>query len=41
MNYQTIYDSLIEKRKLNRLTKDDGYVETHHEIPKALGGTDD
>jgi len=37
MNYQKIYQNLIENRKQNIL---ESYVETHHIIPKCLGGTD-
>jgi len=37
MNYQKIYQNLIENRKQNIL---ESYVETHHIIPKWLGGTD-
>jgi len=35
MDYQRIYDQLIEKRKLN-IPK--GYVEKHHILPKCAGG---
>ena len=38
MDYQKIYDNLVQSRK-NRVT--DKYVEKHHIIPKCLGGTDD
>lgn len=46
MNYQKVYDQLIEKRRKFPLTKnkkDPNYVycETHHIIPKCLNGTDD
>lgn len=46
MNYQKIYDQLIDKRKKYPLTKnkkDPNYVycETHHIIPKSLGGTNE
>lgn len=40
MNYQRIYDALIQKRKDNRITREDGYCEKHHIVPKSLGGTD-
>jgi hypothetical protein len=36
MNYIKIYEQLIEKRKLNPVTK--GYKENHHILPKSLGG---
>jgi len=36
MNYKKIYDSIIEKRKLE--TPQDCYTEKHHIIPKSLGG---
>jgi hypothetical protein len=39
MNYQKIYNDLIEKRKKQPYTK--GYSEKHHIIPKSLGGSDD
>lgn len=38
MNYQKIYDSLIEKGR-NRLLKE--YSETHHILPRCMGGSDD
>ena len=44
--YQKIYDSLIEKRRREPLTKnkkDPNYIycETHHILPKCLGGSND
>lgn len=39
MNYQNIYDRLIEKRKQILLNKKDCYCERHHIIPKCLGGS--
>ena len=44
--YQKTYDSLIEKRKKFPLTKDKNdpnyiYCETHHILPKCLGGSND
>ena len=38
MDYKKHYDSLIERGK-NRTLK--GYKETHHILPRCLGGTDD
>ena len=38
MNYQKHYDSLMNRAK-NRLLE--GYCETHHIIPRCMGGTDD
>ena len=38
MNYQKIYNNIIEKRKV---VIPSGYVEEHHIIPRSLGGTDD
>lgn len=38
MNYQKHYNLLIERAQSRNLTD---YVEKHHIIPKALGGTDD
>jgi hypothetical protein len=37
MNYQRIYDAIIERAKTRTLT---GYKERHHIIPKCMGGTD-
>ena len=41
MNYQRIYDEIIERAKSRGLNKKllDGYFERHHIIPKCLGGT--
>ncbi len=38
MNYQKIYNSLIERGKPRILN---GYTETHHIIPKCMGGKED
>ena len=38
MNYQKVYDQLIENARHNPPT---GYKEEHHIIPKAEGGSDD
>lgn len=38
MNYKKIYNQIIAKRKLFPF---EGYTETHHIIPRCLGGTDD
>ena len=38
MNYSKIYYKIIENRKNNPY---DGYIESHHIVPKSLGGTDD
>lgn len=38
MNYQKIYDSLIERGR-NRILKE--YSETHHILPRCMGGSDD
>jgi hypothetical protein len=42
MNYQTIYNSLINKAKLRNWTRKntDIYLERHHIIPRSLGGDD-
>lgn len=37
MDYQNIHNQLIEKRKANPAN---GYTETHHIIPRSLGGID-
>lgn len=39
MNYQSIYDSLCERGRLRPLSAD-VYYETHHIIPKCMGGDD-
>lgn len=38
MNYQLIYDRLIERGK-NRVLNE--YTETHHILPRCMGGTDE
>jgi hypothetical protein len=38
MDYQKIYNALVDRGKIRILT---GYTETHHIIPKCLGGSDD
>lgn len=37
MNYEKLYYSIIENRKLNPV---DGYTECHHILPRSLGGSD-
>ncbi len=37
MNYKYIYDSLINKRKVEQAI---GYTENHHIIMRSMGGTD-
>lgn len=39
MNYEKIYYDLMNKRKVNKLTKNSQYCERHHIIPKSLGGS--
>lgn len=39
--YTKIYNQLISKRKLEILSKKEIYCETHHIIPKSLGGSND
>lgn len=39
MNYQKIYDSLIVRAKNRQII--DGYKESHHIIPRCMGGSDD
>lgn len=42
MNYQKIYDDIIlNAQNLNRTRKDGTYYESHHIIPKCLGGLDE
>ena len=38
MNYQKIYDNIIERAKTRVL---EGYKERHHIVPKCMGGSDD
>ena len=40
MNYQKIYDQLIEKRKLLEPLSDQQIGDKHHIIPRSLGGTE-
>jgi hypothetical protein len=39
MDYQKIYNDLIESRQKNQKNKD--YCENHHIVPRCLGGLDD
>lgn len=42
MNYQKIYDQLVEKRRNFPLfKKQDYYCETHHIVPKCMGGSNE
>lgn len=43
MNYEKIYNALVEKAKVRGLDKGqhEGYFEIHHIIPRCLGGSDD
>lgn len=38
MNYKKVYENIINNRKQNSFY---GYTETHHILPKSLGGKDD
>jgi len=38
MNYQKIYDTIVERAKSRELQ---GYKERHHVVPKCMNGTDD
>lgn len=38
MQYQKLYDSLIERARSRTIV---GYCESHHILPKCMGGTDD
>ena len=40
MDYQQIYDNLINRAQ-NRICDSDEYYETHHIIPRCMGGEDD
>lgn len=42
MNYQRVYNAIIEKAKSENRRKGKGiYYESHHIIPKCIGGTDE
>lgn len=43
MNYEKIYDALVEKAKPRGLDKSqhEGYFEIHHIVPRCMGGTDE
>jgi len=43
LNYQKIYNALVEKARVRGLdkSKHEGYFEIHHIIPRCLGGSDD
>lgn len=43
MNYQKIYNGLVEKAKVRGLdkSKHEGYFEIHHIVPRCLGGSND
>ena len=41
MNHRKVYQQLIDHAKSRKLTKKDCYIEQHHIIPRAEGGTDD
>ena len=41
MDYQKIYNQLIQKRLTDSLSKKDCYCERHHIIPRSEGGSDD
>lgn len=38
MNYQGIYNNIINKAKIQFRSKQDAYFERHHILPKCLGG---
>lgn len=40
MNYKKIYYKIISHRLINIINKNDGYYETHHILPRSLGGKD-
>lgn len=43
MNYENIYNALVEKAKVRGLDKSqhEGYHEIHHIVPRCLGGSDE
>lgn len=40
MNYSNLYDRFINSRRDRQVNKEATYLETHHIIPRCLGGTD-
>lgn len=40
MNYEKVYWQLFDHAKSRKLSKKDCYIEQHHIIPRAEGGTD-
>lgn len=40
MNYQKIYDKIIENARIKEKNLESGYYEYHHIIPLCIGGTD-
>ena len=41
MNYQKIYNQLIQKRQIYTLSKKNTYCERHHIVPRSFGGSND
>jgi hypothetical protein len=41
MNYLKVYTQLIESAKSKNRSKKTGYYESHHIVPKCMGGSDD
>ena len=41
MNYEKVYQQLVDHAKSRKLSKKDCYIEQHHIIPRAEGGTGD
>lgn len=41
MNYQKIYNNLIQKRRIYQLDKNNVYCECHHILPRSLHGSND
>ena len=40
MNYKKLHDSIINNAKLSKRSKEKGYFEAHHIVPRCFGGTD-
>jgi hypothetical protein len=41
MDYQKVYNQVVERAKSQNRSKKDSYYETHHIVPKCMGGSDD
>jgi hypothetical protein len=41
MNYQKVYNQVVERAKSQNRSKKDSYYESHHIVPKCMGGSND